>query len=1095
MSQSDLSSELRELLVNLKWANTLVNQLKKSLPEFQNKNFKSILKIAEEANSCINVFCTTIDTVLNSNKSCSDEDIVKPNKNNIENEDEYSTDVSESMINDDEDKLSHPSSDELNLLLADLPNYDDQTDVIHSEINQLGNCVKATQQLKNEQIEIKTKEKDLVDFAKFDDEGDLDNTFASIELECEKVISKAAEEDVKETLDDCEPPTKEHINILKEYFGFSKFRPMQWKIIRSVIYDKQDNCVVMATGSGKSLCYQFPPVFTHGVAIVVSPLISLMEDQVQALNVANINACYLGSAQTDSKVLSKVFDGYYRLVYVTPEYITNSESFLKDLDKKLGLTLVAIDEAHCVSQWGHDFRLSYRKLHLIRKLIPSVPIIALTATATPLVRNDICNNLLMRKAIIRCTGFDRKNLYLEVRNKVSAHHDLTSLMIEENLNGVRKYRFCGTTIVYCPTKKKVEEIANTLIGFGLTCEPYHAGLTLPQRKKTHNKFIRDELDCIVATVAFGMGIDKPDIRMVIHYGAPRDIESYYQEIGRAGRDGQPSFCYAFYNCADFAINRYFLAEVTDPKFKEYKNEMITKMEQYLMTSSCRRDAILAHFDPSIKNSGGHKDCCDNCRNRILNPNCFTSKILKGATDVNVGVDVKILLKAIQVTGDGMYGLNVPILLIRGSLSQKLPAKFSKLKEHGAGKNKSEKYWKSLGHQILNMGLLKEKPVDFGFGSTICMTAKAKQWLQENLCTEEPQFKISDPTKDLLDEIQRALPPDKSDPARITVVTKTLPTTPVETPFSGDCESLLKLLTKLKFDDNKTVENNESFDNELHGRLLNIRRQLANKLDIAPYMIATNKNLQDIIKFRPSCKSSLLTIDGISEHLCQRIGDAFIKEIEEFCREKNLSLDNMPNKPVNENSSITLKNLTLTRGDGYKKPLSGTQLESYELYQEQKSSVSEVAKQRSLLEDTIYGHLSAALVSGKSIDFNRLEISEHEIAKVVQVIRSKEINSDIRRLHPIKDMLPVDIGYGKIRFIITMLEITYGVTDNMQTPAIIANNFDYVPKASKVDAYFKKDEASPKVDCQVAGKRKVPEWMSTSSGLTYKRTSCKNKKLF
>ena len=212
-------------------------------------------------------------------------------------------------------------------------------------------------------------------------------------------------------------------------------------------------------------------------------------------SVANINACYLGSAQTcSSDILSKVFDGYYRLVYVTPEYITNSNSFLKELNEKLGLTLVAVDEAHCVSQWGHDFRLSYRKLHLIRNEIPAVPIIALTATATPIVRNDICNNLLMRKAIIRCTGFDRKNLFLEVRNKVSLHHDLTDLMIEENFKGLRKYKFSGTTIIYCPTKKKVEEVANTLVGYGVTCEPYHAGLTLAQRKKTHYKFIRDELD-------------------------------------------------------------------------------------------------------------------------------------------------------------------------------------------------------------------------------------------------------------------------------------------------------------------------------------------------------------------------------------------------------------------------------------------------------------------------------------------------------------------------------------------------------------------------------------------------------------------------
>nr|CAD7429583.1 unnamed protein product [Timema monikensis] len=338
----------------------------------------------------------------------------------------------------------------------------------------------------------------------FDDsEDDMERAFLERE-------SKNHDVNVEYEANDVPVPTAKHLEVLQTYFGHTQFRPMQWKIIYSIVEQKRDNCVIMATGYGKSLCYQYPAVYSEGLTIVISPLISLMEDQVLSLEVANINACMLGSAQTSkSQTINNIFSGVYRLVYLTPEFCAGEggQRLLQDMIKKIDITLVAIDEAHCVSQWGHDFRSSYRKLGKLRKLFGKVPFLALTATATPEIRRDICASLYLKNPTVTCTGFDRPNLYLAVEFKGT---DIFNDISRHTVRVGNRLKFEGPTIIYCPTKKLTEKVCQVLKANGIICDYYNASLSLKVRKKVHEDFVKDRIQCVVATVAFGMGIDKPD---------------------------------------------------------------------------------------------------------------------------------------------------------------------------------------------------------------------------------------------------------------------------------------------------------------------------------------------------------------------------------------------------------------------------------------------------------------------------------------------------------------------------------------------------------------------------------------------------------
>ncbi len=390
-------------------------------------------------------------------------------------------------------------------------------------------------------------------------------------------------------------------NLLKQYFGFDSFRPLQEKIINHVL-SGHDTCVVMPTGSGKSLCYQLPALALDGVTLVISPLIALMKDQVDGLRANGIKAACINSTipTTDIQtILAEVKQGTWKLLYLAPERL--AMPVFREQLKNLPIRLITVDEAHCISEWGHDFRPDYRNLASLRELFPGVPWIALTATANEQVRNDIVKQLGLKDGRMFLSSFNRPNLTYLVRPKQQ-----WLKIAARALESVRG----SSAIIYCSSRKETEKIAIKLTQNGYPALPYHAGLEDRVRRETQEKFIRDECPVIVATIAFGMGIDKPNVRLVIHTDLPRSIEGYYQETGRAGRDGLPSTCLFFFNPGDRWKREYFIRQITDHEEQERSRKQVEDMVRYAQIAHCRRKFLLGYFGENWN----HPSCgsCDHC---------------------------------------------------------------------------------------------------------------------------------------------------------------------------------------------------------------------------------------------------------------------------------------------------------------------------------------------------------------------------------------------------------------------------------------------------------------------------------------------------
>ncbi|MFI3278095.1 MAG: DNA helicase RecQ [Rikenellaceae bacterium] len=599
---------------------------------------------------------------------------------------------------------------------------------------------------------------------------------------------------------------------LKEHFGFTSFKGNQEAVIRNVLAGN-DTFVLMPTGGGKSLCYQLPALIMDGVAIIISPLIALMKNQVDAMRTFSTEsgvAHFLNSSLNKSavaQVRNDVLAGKTKLLYFAPESLTKEDNiaFLR----KIKISFYAIDEAHCISEWGHDFRHEYRRIRPIINDIGHAPLIALTATATPKVQLDIQKNLGMPDASVFKSSFNRANLYYEIRSKHNVDHEIIRFI---------KQREGKSGIIYCLSRKKVEELSELLLANGIKARAYHAGMDAQTRADNQDDFLMERVDVIVATIAFGMGIDKPDVRYVIHYDIPKSLEGYYQETGRAGRDGGEGYCLTFYSYKDIQKLEKFMQGKPIAE-QEIGKLLLQETVSYAESSMCRHKAILHYFgEESTEDNCGN---CDNC----LNPR----------PKVEAQQDIKMVLEALREIGDKFKCEHLVHLLQGKSTALIKSYAHNKSEFFGAGSEQDAKYWGAVIRQALIMGLINKNIENYGLAS---INPKGEAFIKQPI----PTFITLDHDYESVEQ-------------------QSVASTPA----------------------NKSA----AADEELFAMLKDLRKKVAKKHELPPFVVFQDPSLEDMSVQYPITIEEMQNITGVGAGKARKFGADFIKLIKAYVEEKDI----------------------------------------------------------------------------------------------------------------------------------------------------------------------------------------------------------------
>lgn len=703
-------------------------------------------------------------------------------------------------------------------------------------------------------------------------------------------------------------------NILKKYYGYNEFRRGQEEVIKSIL-DGKDTLAIMPTGAGKSLCFQIPALLLEGVTIVISPLISLMKDQVDSLNSLGIGAAYINSTLDEMEIEERLFcarNGDYKLIYIAPERLS-SERFCNLLND-INISLLAIDEAHCVSQWGHDFRPSYRKISQLTSKLSKRPLIAaFTATATETVKKDIVALLGLSDSNTFVTGFNRENLSFSVI-KGENKNDYILNYLSQNKG--------KTGIVYTSTRKEAENLTALLNREEYKVGLYHGGLNEEKRVQAQEDFSYDNIEVMVATNAFGMGIDKSNVRYVIHYNIPKNIEAYYQEAGRAGRDGEPSECILLFAPKDIQTQKFFIEEtvhMADRRTYEYNK--LRAMVDYCYTSKCLRKYILEYFGET-----NIPDKCDNCS--ICNDHRET---------VDITLDAQKIFSCVYRMQE-RYGTNIAADVLKGSQNKKiLNLKLNKISTYGIMKEYTKKQILDIINKLIADGYMR---ITDGQYPVVKLNEKAIFVLKNK-------------------------------------------------------EKVFMKINKVK---QKVI-----VDNSLLQALKELRKSIAVREKIPPYIIFGDASLREMSEYFPVNKEDFLKIKGVGDIKYEKYGDEFINAIQEYVEENSINIESI-NKTTNIDGEKSE-----SRED--KKEKTKSHVMTYNMYKEGKT-LKQIAEERGLTKTTVESHIFTCKLEGLDINLDDFIPKEYEetILNAIKTVGAE-------KLKPIKEALPKEIDYLAIKAVL------------------------------------------------------------------------------